>query len=224
MIVGVDGCKGGWIACCERDGEVWFEQFSHLMNLFDIYDDILVLAIDMIIGLPSVARKGGREADKVARQKLGKRASSVFSAPCRAAVYAENYPASLQASRESGPDRVGLSKQTFHIFKKVREVDRLLQQRGELCDRVLEVHPELSFWEMNDRQSIPSKHDPAGQQKRVDLLRLEGIRFDASSLIKDYLDAGACLWSARRILSGEHCCIPATDERDSVGLPMRITW
>ena len=224
MIAGVDGCKGGWIACCEREGRVWFEQHTHLINLLRAYNDIAMVAIDMIIGLPSVAQKGGRAADKAARQKLGKRAASVFSAPCRAAVYAENYPDSLRASRESGPDGVGLSKQTFHLFPKVKEVDELLRQHPEWRVRMLEVHPELSFWEMNGRREVPSKHDPAGKKKRVCLLRQQGIRSDASSLHKDHLDAGACLWSARRVVAGQHCFVPAVTDLDSVGLAMRIAW
>jgi predicted RNase H-like nuclease len=38
-----------------------------------------------------------------------------------------------------------VTKQTFAILQKIREVDALLQTRPELREVVREVHPEVAF-------------------------------------------------------------------------------
>ena len=38
----------------------------------------------------------------------------------------------------------------------------------------------------------------------------------------DILDAYACIWTARRIVSGQGKCFPVDKERDSVGLAAEI--
>ncbi len=50
-----------------------------------------------------------------------------------------------------------ISKQIFHLFPKMREIDALMTP--ELQVRVFEVHPELAFWAMNGKAplSLPKK-------------------------------------------------------------------
>ena len=50
-----------------------------------------MIAIDIPVGLPQRAGKGGRTAETLVRPLLGERQSSVFSVPSRAALAANNY-------------------------------------------------------------------------------------------------------------------------------------
>ena len=58
-----------------------------------------IIAVDIPIGLPEQAGRGGRTADDAVRSLLGARRSSVFSVPSRRAVFAEVGPFDGQQSR-----------------------------------------------------------------------------------------------------------------------------
>lgn len=81
-------------------------------------DDIAVVAIDIPIGLFD----GPRACDSEARKLLGQpRGSSVFSAPCRASLSAENHRAANAANvRVTGK---GLTCQAWGIAPKIKQVD-----------------------------------------------------------------------------------------------------
>ena len=94
-IAGVDGCKGGWIAVYEETGsgeldcrvEVCKHSTGHggdnLSCAFEAvmahHAPLAAVAVDMPIGLWD--DKVGRACDRAAREVLGKRSSSIFSAP-----------------------------------------------------------------------------------------------------------------------------------------------
>jgi predicted RNase H-like nuclease len=128
-----------------------------------------------------------------------------------------------------------VSKQIFHIFPKMREVDALMTPG--LQSRVFEVHPELAFWAMNGQSplALPKKvkgsPHGAGLALRRSLLASAGFpiaalpeaRYRASELgADDLLDACACAWSARRIAEGVSVRLPADPPRDARGLRMEI--
>jgi predicted RNase H-like nuclease len=76
-------------------------------------DDLLCLAIDIPIGLLDCSRA----CDKAARKLLGRpRGTSVFAAPCRAALSAATHVFARQINREKA-DR-GISQQAFGIIPK----------------------------------------------------------------------------------------------------------
>lgn len=228
-VAGVDGCPAGWIAVR------WAEEVTH--HLCRTFADVLaldaaIIAVDMPIGFPE---DGKRPCESLVRLRLGDRQSSVFAVPTRLAVMCEDYrDACATNARLTDPPKK-VSKQIFHIFPKMREIDALITPA--LQERVREVHPELSFWAMNGEAPLPlpkkvksRPHDP-GLALRRDLLvnagfplhRLPAATYKLSQVgADDLLDACACAWSARRILEGRNLRFPEAPPRDSKGLRMEI--
>jgi predicted RNase H-like nuclease len=231
IVAGVDGCRAGWV-CVLRRVEPPFEERAFLARSFD---EILthpaapsVIAVDIPIGFPERITDNGRECDCAARQVLGKRASSVFAPPARAVLSETDYRrACVAALATSDPPRQ-ISKQMFHLFAKIREVDGAITPQT----RVFECHPEAAFWAMNERTPLaePKKH-AAGFEKRRALLIMHGFsesflreaRFPRSQAgSDDILDACACAWTAARIFRGGAICFPADVPVDAKGLRMAI--
>ena len=113
---------------------------SLLLNLPEKY---LVL-IDIPIGLP---KKESRLCDRLARNKLGPRRSSVFTVPCREAVYAKNYKEACHTNLRFLEKKISI--QAWNICPKIQEADLLLQKHPELKEQWLEAHPELAFQALN---------------------------------------------------------------------------
>jgi len=99
-------------------------------------------------------------------------------------------------------------------------------------DRVKEVHPELSFLELNKRVALMhGKKEKTGFDQRRELLNTAG--FDTligSSLqqrpagvgLDDAPDACVACWTAERILSGFGVCVPESPTRDRKHLRVEI--
>ena len=222
-IFGIDGAPQGWsVAYHNEKGDVTLTLVRDLNEFVNRFPNATHIAIDMIIGLPDKAQKGGRIAEKEARKLLSPRGSVVFSSPCRDAVYAKNYLEALEINRASCTDQVGLSKQSFNICPKIKEVDQFMRHK-QCQSRIFETHPELSFWEMNQNRSLQSKHTKAGSKERKARLKEAGL-LPNINLTKDDLDALACLWSAIRIQKKEARCVPCEPPLDRFNLPMRIMW
>lgn len=228
-VVGVDGCPGGWIAV--RWGDCLTHHlcrsFTEVLSL-----DAAIIAIDMPIGFPQTS---GRTAEREVRSRLGERQSSVFSVPARPAVMCEDYRGACAANLLHSDPPKKISKQIFHIFPRMREIDALMT--SELQSRVFEVHPELAFWAMNGEAalSLPKKAKgsphPPGLALRRNLLLAAGFPFDSLPPASyrrsdvgadDLLDACACAWSARRILNRMSIRFPAEPPIDARGLRMEI--
>ena len=237
-MLGVDGCRGGWIgaevsadatgefvrrkptACADgptttdRSRVQWlrFADASQIASIANGYDAI---GIDMPIGLPDT---GARACDVEARQLLGSRWPCVFHAPVRAALSATTYAEACDLSRAvSGR---ALSQQTWHITKRISEVD------GHLAGlaHVVEVHPEVSFAALAG-SPLPPKRTPVGRDARLTALRRWIPHFDLPPTARiDALDALAVAWSATRWLHGTATTIPDEPPTDSRGRPMRIVF
>ena len=74
--LGVDGCRGGWIACILDYGELLLKRFDSMEELIDCYPEFNAFLIDMAIGLRSSADQ--LRPDDLARKELGPRASTIF--------------------------------------------------------------------------------------------------------------------------------------------------
>ena len=238
IVAGVDGCRGGWLAVLIPVGDPGAARMRLLATfkeVLDLPEAPAVIAVDMPIGLPERTGKGGRDADIQARSVLGGRQSAVFAVPARAAVMATDYrEACAIALATSEPPRK-VSKQAFHLFPKIREIDRLMTP--ELQSRVFEVHPELAFWALNGRaplqtpKKIKSRPNPTGLADRRALLTAAGFcpDFLADARVPasragpdDLLDAAANAWSAQRILNRAEICFPERPARDTKGLRIEI--
>lgn len=241
-LVGVDGCKAGWIAvsnppfspdCHHRPLIPDVAIFSEFSILLDFFPARSVIAVDMPIGLPEKTSKGGRGPEQAIRPMLGARQSSVFSIPSRAAVYASDYRQACRIALETSDPPRKVSRQAFHLFPKIREIDEVAAMRGGAG--IFEVHPELAFWRLNGNQSMPSpkkikgRINPAGMEERRRLLASTGL--DESFLTShppkgaaadDFLDACACLMIAARLLHGLAKPFPSQYLKDVKGLRIAI--
>jgi predicted RNase H-like nuclease len=234
-VAGVDACRGGWFAilrdsasmsACHRG------PFTHISEILELSQKPRILAVDIPIGLLSEARHGGRECDRLAREMLGHpRSSSVFSPPVRAAISHKEYEDALAENRGSSLERVGISRQCFGLFAKIRHVDEWIDPYKQ--ERVREVHPELCFFELNRQRSMRhGKKSEEGLRARRTVLAKEGfggvIELAINGLPRqevardDILDACAACWTAERILGGKAFRIPENPPVDGKGLRMEM--
>ncbi|MDR9827183.1 DUF429 domain-containing protein [Vibrio sp. FNV 38] len=165
--LGVDGCKFGWCYWYLSHGSLLFGTASTLKKLFNQVDmENTYCLIDMPIGF-SDTNTPDRLCDKAARKQLTKiRQSSVFSVPCKSAVYTNNY----EDACEVNVSQLGkkLSKQTWGIVPKIRALDEFRKNHSEFIIR--ESHPEVAFMSLAGVPLTSSKRSPEGIQERIDLL------------------------------------------------------
>jgi predicted RNase H-like nuclease len=234
-VAGVDGCRAGWFAVL-REVETGRTQhagpLNHISDVLALPLKPKIIGLDIPIGLPDHAQRGGRECDKAARNLLKKpRASSVFNPPVRAALmHRDNCAEARRVNIESSELGISLSAQTCAILDKIAEVDRVLSPQTQR--RVKEIHPELSFFELNGRAALQHpKKKKRGFDERRKLLNTAGFEALIESLIEerpsgvrldDVLDAGAGCWTAERILSGLGVCVPDSPKQDGKSLRMEI--
>jgi len=164
--LGVDGCRGGWIACILDHGDFRLERFDSLEVLVDRYPEFDSFLIDMVIGLRSNSKQ--LRPENLARKELGPRSSTIFSVPCRQAVYAE----SEAEQKEENKKVLGksLSKQSINIIPKIRELDEFLDNHPEYRNKILESHPELVFARLHGRVVMTQKKEFIGFKDRVNIL------------------------------------------------------
>lgn len=234
VLAGVDGCPAGWIAVFSSDGlpprQQVFPSFSLLLQALG---PDAVIAVDMPIGLPDRIGAGGRGPEQAARRHLGDRQSSVFSIPSRAAVHARDYREACElAIATSDPPRK-VSKQGFHLFGKIREIDELMTPA--LQERVREAHPELAFCVLNGMKPMASpkkikgRVNPEGIAERKALLANFATPAELLSqppargaAADDFVDACVLHLVAGRVSRGEAIPHPSAPARDARGLLVAI--
>jgi predicted RNase H-like nuclease len=227
FVAGLDGCRAGWVMVTWAGNHDVAPQATVIPHITAaLATAARIIAVDMPIGLP---HQSERQCERLARQRLGPRRSSVFAVPCRAAVEAPDYLSGCAANLDLTGKK--FSKQSFMLFPKMREIDQTIMPADQ--DRVFEVHPEVSFWAMNTQ--IPLDHykkTPDGKALRRDLLersgfpvaRLQHPPWKKSAVADDdIIDACACAWSAFRIATAQHLSLPSEPELDARGLRMQIS-
>ena len=238
-VAGVDGCPGGGSSSFARSiGRVKraYRSPPRSRRYLAITPPLSIIAVDIPVGLPERGGVGGRAADVEARSRLGNRQSSVFAVPARAAVMELEYRAACATALAHSDPRRMVSKQTFNLFSKIREVDALMSP--VLQARVVECHPELSFWALNgerpleEPKKVKSRPYEPGLALRRGLLTAAG--YDPALLLQvaplkpvrggadDLLDAAACSWIAARIAGGLARRFPTDPPRDATGLRLEI--
>lgn len=225
--VGIDGCRGGWIAAAICGGELRLCKFGSLMELTDALPFDVCL-IDMPIGLQGSEMQ--IRPDSMARKILKKKSSTVFTVPCRKAVYGETKEKRLQANREVLYK--GFGAQTDAMIPKMREVDEFLQEHPQYQNRIQESHPEVCFARLNGKVLMSSKHNMEGIKDRAEIISdyLPEITadwiLDAANKVKchedDIADAVCLAIVANLSAQGKTETIPAKPMKDDTGLLMQM--
>ena len=221
-VLGVDACKAGWVGVLLADSTASIHVAATVRKLLEAADVEAwaeVVAIDIPIGLPDASR---RAADALARRRVGPRSSSVFTTATRAALRAATHAEALSINRELAGS--GLSRQAHGLGTKIFEVDDWVRTAGRA---VIEVHPEVSFAELDGGHLASAKSTVEGlEQRRAALLR-QGIALPEPLRrpcvgADDVLDAAAAAWTARRYATGEAFSLPDPPEVFSDGWPAAI--
>ena len=207
-VAGVDLAGGGWaVVVLEEDRLVdafRCESFADALLV-----DAEVVAVDIPIG---ILEEGVRPADTAARRFVGPRHSSVFTTPTRAVLEAETYADARRRSSElTGKS---LSAQSYALRRRILEVDEYAYED----ERVIEVHPEVSFRELAQGPLL-SKHRVDGLVERRALLERAGIDLPASApriAEPDLLDASIAAWTAKRYALGDAMPLPE-GHRERIG-------
>jgi predicted RNase H-like nuclease len=229
--MGIDGCRGGWF-WFRFDGDTATfgvgESFAPLVE--DLPPGACAL-VDMPIGLRARGKRE-RECDRAARALLGPRRASVFAAPVRPLLKARDYASALAQSRRLTGR--GLSKQSWNLVPKIREVDGLLRARPALARQVLEAHPEVLFAGLAGGPMSATKSSREGFAQRMTILSI--LHPDAETLIAsaflahggfeaardDVVDAFVLALCARKPTQLK--TLPAAPETDPFGLPMQMVY
>ena len=226
--LGIDGCRFGWLGVSNGASGLHWRVESSIHNLFRSLHCRRAF-IDIPIGLSSTERRG---CDIAAREFLGRAfSSSIFPTPVRGVLSAKTYE--LANARHRRICGRGLSKQSFFILPKIREVDSLLRQDKQWQGRLREAHPEVAFKAVNGVDLCSKKKTAAGFKERLDLLsaldptvpelvdEILSQTKRSQVLPDDVLDA-ICL--AVMPLAGRLKTLPKTPDVDSEGLPMEICY
>lgn len=223
-VLGVDACKAGWIGVVLHQGAATAHVSRTIATLVaeaEVAGQLAAIGIDIPIGLPDTGR---READMLARQRLGPRRSSLFMTPVRAALAAGSHAQAVQVNRDRAGE--GVSAQGYALRSKILEVDGWARQAGR---RVVEVHPEVSFASMAGGPLPDSKRTWAGTQHRQRLLADAGIDLPADlgeagrqAAVDDVLDACAAAWTAARVAAGTATPLPDPPVTHADGWPAAI--
>jgi predicted RNase H-like nuclease len=233
--VGVDGCPAGWVAVAQtRDGRLGHRVHPRFEDILARHP-LAVILVDVPIGL----RDGGpdeRLCDPAARRVLKSRGSSVFPAPVTPALYAADYKVASLFNSEKTGGRRGLSRQSWAIMPKIREVNECPAGHHGPLPVVREMHPEVCFWGLNGCQPLRhNKKTEEGYKERIALLtrsqagsaRLVDavLRENRRSVVRrdDVVDALVGSVTAR-LSRGDLKTLPEAPERDSAGLRMEMVY
>ncbi len=235
--LGLDGWNRGWVLARLGEGT---EPRVDCIARIEVLDAILAelgsgprrCLIDIPIGLPL---HGERPVDAAAKAALGKAASSVFPIPPRSVFDALDYEEGKQlAQAETGRK---ISKQTWQIFPKIREVDLWLRRRRPQPAPLRESHPELVFRGLAqmagvDPQTLGKKASDTGARRRIEVLAKHGV--DAEPVLRKFAEAegpvpkvddildALGLAAVARLPDTALATVPETPEIDPLGLPMEM--
>lgn len=229
--VGVDGCRGGWIACgLNEAGQGEWGWCGSIQALAESLSPQSLILIDMPIGLP---QQQARSCDRAARRLLGRaKASSIFPVPSRLALSALDYESASQLNAQQLG--VKLSKQTWNILPKIRELDDWLQSTQDR--RFRECHPELALRALNDGHVVQlSKKTALGLAQRLavlqanlqatgELFQTARRQFPKKTVADDDLVDALILAVTGWVSRGKLARVPEVPEQDATGLPMEILF
>ena len=227
-IAGIDGSKGGWVCVSGYENNYKELKFEKLKEFNDIKSkDFNLVLVDIPIGLDIDLKQGGRIVDKLARKELLTNKSSIFNAPSRLVLEAKNYEEANKINKNKG---MGLSKQSWNLVKKIKEVDEFIKNSNKTI--IFESHPEIIFQVMKKDKVSTKKKNDEGIIERRNLLEKNGFNkvfLEKNLLAKDsfykkddFIDACSLFWSANRAIAKTEVKIPNDIVLDSEGIIMQI--
>ncbi|MCU1588487.1 MAG: hypothetical protein JWN31_1980 [Frankiales bacterium] len=225
LIAGVEPCPGGWLVLGARlQGITAFptapEVFASFAELLDYRPAFDVLAVHCHLSFPTKETARGRTCDREARKLLGwPRAGTITSPPSRTLLIHGDLD---QRARK------GLSPISAQMLRRYAEVGAEMQPYRQR--QVFEVHPELSFFQLNDDKPMRyAKETVRGVAERRALViqRIPGIDAVLEAelpgvALRHLLDASADMVTARRIAARAVERIPEEPEWDDEGVRMEI--
>ena len=214
VVIGVDGCKGGWIFVRLENGAfASAARYEHFADGVGASDDAARIGVDMPIGYPSPPALE-RAADAAARTMVRPLASSVFPALHPDVLAAPDKATAHDISHELTGRRA--NPLSLALVPKILQVQAVATQD----ERVYEVHPEVSFRKLAGHP-LASKKSWNGHTQRRALLVAAGIVIPkdlgrgGTAAADDILDAAVAAWSAGRIAEGVATPLPNPPERDA---------
>ena len=230
LCIGVDGCKGGWVAAVIEQRELRIEKYGNINELIAQYPKFDNMLIDMVIGLPADPKQYDNRPDSTARRLIAPRTSTIFAVPSRQAVYEETEEAQIKSNRSALGK--GLAKQTMAIIPKMRELDVFFSENGKYKNVIKESHPEVCFARLNGAVVMTKKSEMHGLTERVQILlqffsnlSVDSISVRAKELHcnrDDIVDAVCLAVTANLDLQGDSEVIPKDVMVDNHGLKMQM--
>ena len=224
-VIGIDGCKAGWITTkIQENKSISFHLIENLNDGYLERCNVSHIGIDVPLQL---SRMGKRFAEIEARSLLKNRACTIFSPPTLNALKAKNYMDACEVNFKECGKRI--SKQSWNLFPKIKESQEFLKNKLIKKLGVFEVHPELSFMAMNDMHLIQaSKKTDIGKEIRIKLIQkffpefsfeLVRNKYKKNQVLDDdILDSVSVLWSTQRIVDNIAKFVPKDPKR----IDMRI--
>ena len=177
VVIGVDGCKRGWVFVRLENGAfagaVIYEDFAAGVAESG---DAEVIGVDIPIGYPAPPALE-RTVDGAARGMVSPLTSTVFPAPHPGVFGAPDWKNAHALSCELTGK--GLSKQSFNLVPKILEVNDIARRDK----RVYEVHPEVSFRALAGHPLASKKNWRLGglqdgwSSKRIGAVMLSGAHY-----------------------------------------------
>ena len=232
VAIGIDSCKRGWFFFRFEAGVGTFCAAGSVAEILAGQPPDANVLIDIPIGLKERG-KTERRCDLDARELLRpQRPASVFPVPCRQALKEDTYESASEKNRQITGQR--LSRQSWGIVPKIREVDELLRTTQGLRHTVREAHPELLFRGLAGGPMIHGKQTREGFAERMTILQI--FEPDAKALIAaaflahggfdaardDVVDAFVLAFCAQH--PGRLKTVPDDPPTDPQGLPMQMVY
>ena len=226
LIAGVEPCPGGWLIVSGRLQGITAhpqepEVFKTFAEILDYRPSFEVIAIHCHLSFPEEDTKGGRTCDKLARQLLGwPRSGAIGSPPSR--HYMRTGDLDARAKKGLNP----INARMMRRYAEVAEEMQPYRQR-----QVFEVHPELSFFQLNDEK--PMQHSKYPEEGVAERRKLVVSKIPGADVVLDaevpggvtarhLLDAMADMVTARRIAARAVTRLPEDPEWDEQGVRMEL--
>lgn len=219
LCVGADARAGGWVVVLLKDGRLHaMERHRAFADVLARAEDAEVVAVDVPLGHddPTGRKAEGRRAcDVAARAFVGPVADRIGHVPPPVLF---THPDRAQAVREA--EAKGWPAPSERLWSLRVRMDEA-QAAAKADDRIVEVHPELSFHtllrEHTDRDHLVRPQATwDGLVERLGLLHKVGLRparsFGGLGLVtpQDVLSATVAAWSALRVADGSARRFPET--------------